>query len=739
MSRIAGNLKNRFERFYKLMFAHGSVRNGREDAVGEDIGSKNVKAAVPLFLIYLMAFLFGRTLFANTIAPLGPALYVSYRTTLGDLSFLAALAVLAGSASLRQINHLIPAVLSVAAITVLVKPGKKSNYTRISDSLIAGFCVFMARAGTGLLNSPNLFMYLAAFIEGMCTMVCGLAFISAFSSAGSRSEQGLSTNKTNQAFVVLGLFAVGGLQGISVLNLDIGIITAMAGTLVMAYARGPATGSLTGFVCGLVSCLAGGEDPLLIGLLGAAGVLAGIGGWFGRPGAVLGYLSAGLALSFYGESASAISYRLLEQIVSIAAIAFINKNVRESLQRYIPNIDVYPGAGTGLSKPANSPVNEGTPKLVAVSNVFHELGRLFSDSGAAQTKTQNTLPNELAAGLDSVIKHLVDMVCQDCPNRPFCWEEHFAETYEGFAGLARKARLTGRLGLSSTDSPVADKCSRFRELIIHMNHEMDIERLERRLTTIDSETAGCLAFQYKCLGHIISGDKLPGGTSARLANSRPLRLSVKGTTIPASGVDKAGDMWLRYDLDRGKTLLVLADGMGKGDAAAKQSKDAIRLLKSLIDCGLDYTSCISFLNSALYVAWRPDSFVALDCLVIDSQVERAYFYKLGAPPSFIRKADGNVLVVRGSKPPAGAVTDILCYGTSEPVSPGDLIFLVSDGVFRSSPVPARSEHMIMTRLGRLKDNVLENCVRSLVNHCLRYQRQAPDDDITVVGALIEGV
>lgn len=739
MSRIVGNLKNRFRRSYKLMFAHRRARDAREDAVSGGIGGRNVRAVVPLFLIYLMAFLFGRTLFAHTIAPLGPAFYVSYRTTLGDLSLLAGLAVLAGSASLRQINQFLPAVLSITAITVLVKPGKKSNYTRISDSLIAGFCVFMARIGTGLFNSPNLSTYLAAFIEGMCTMVCGLAFISAFSSGASRSEQGLSTSKTNQAFVVLGLFAVGGLQGISILNLNLGTITAMAGTLVIAYARGPAAGSLIGFACGLVSCLTGGEDPLIIGLLGAAGVLAGIGGWFGRLGAVLGYLSAGLALSFYGESASAVSYRLLEQIVSIAAIAFVNKDVRESLQKYIPGIDVYPRAGPEPSKSADLPVNEGVAKLAAVSNAFYELGRLFSDGDAAQTKMPNTPVNELGAGLDSIIKHLVDTVCHDCLNRPFCWEEHFGETYEGFAGLVRKATLSGRLGLSGDDSPVADRCSRFRELIIHVNHEKEVERLERRLATIDSETAGCLAFQYSSLGQLLSGDKLASGTGARLASTRPLRLSVKGTTIPASGVDKAGDMWLRYDLDKGKTLLVLADGMGKGDAAAKQSKDAIRLLKSLIDCGLDHTSCISFLNSALYLAWRPDSFVAIDCLVIDSQVERAYFYKLGAPPSFIRKVDGNVLVVRGSKPPAGAVTDILCYGTSEPVSPGDLIFLVSDGVFRSSPVPARSEHMIMTRLGRLKDNVLENSVRSLVNHCLRYQRQAPDDDITVVGALIEGV
>ena len=98
-----------------------------------------------------------------------------------------------------------------------------------------------------------------------------------------------------------------------------------------------------------------------------------------------------------------------------------------------------------------------------------------------------------------------------------------------------------------------------------------------------------------------------------------------------------------------------------------------------------------------------------------------------------------MLAVRGSTPPAGAVTDTLCYGTSEPIAPGDMIFLVSDGVFRSSPVPARSEQMLMGRIGRLKVNDSDSSVRSLVNHCLRHQGQAPEDDITIVGALFNGV
>ena len=108
-------------------------------------------------------------------------------------------------------------------------------------------------------------------------------------------------------------------------------------------------------------------------------------------------------------------------------------------------------------------------------------------------------------------------------------------------------------------------------------------------------------------------------TSSSSKKSPSLKLSVKGTTNAASGVEKPGDMWVRYDLDPGRTLLILVDGMGKGEIAAKQSRDAVRLLKSLIDCRLDHTTCISFLNSTLHLAWRPDSFVALDCVVIDAR------------------------------------------------------------------------------------------------------------------------
>ncbi len=780
MTKMTDFIKNQLAR---------TRRRPRQEPTGqsleEPIGGQ--KSIIPLYLLYIMAFLLGRARIIGSLIPFGPGFYVAYRTVLGGLSILAGAAVLAGTASLRQWSLLIPATLSMIGITLLSREEKRTGYPRIVNALIAGFCVFMARTVAGLATGLSFSLYLSAFIEALCTMVSGLIFISAFDMASGAEKQGLLSKKTGQALLLLSLFAIGGFQGIRLLDLDIGVMISMAGTLALAYASGPSVGALTGVLCGLVVCMTGVENPEIIGQLGVIGAIAGFGGKLGKLEATLGYLSAGLALAFFSDSASLIRHRLIEQIMASAVILFITPGIRAYL------VESVFGFAPGLRQTDRraGPDAVSTEKTVAgpapVFDVLSELGRLFDEAsvsraesgglsglddfgsdkavlggqtaggrvlgitasgaalhGAGKRADRRSLGRDIEAqashDLDTAtIKHLFDKVCHDCGNRGFCWEERFGETYENFTNLARKARLTGKIGLYDSSLALADTCGRFREMVLHLDYEKHIDRLEKQLSSIESDTIGCLAYQFRCLSQL-KLDTYPGGVTGACGDKSPsLKISVKGTTIAASGVERPGDTWVRYDLDAGRTLLVLVDGMGKGEIAAKQSRDAVRLLKSLIDCRLDHTTCISFLNSTLHLAWRPDSFVALDCVVIDAGVERVYFYKLGAPPSFIRKRDGNVLVVRGSNPPAGAVTHVFCHGTSEPIGPGDLIFLVSDGVFRSSPVPARAEHMLMMRLGRLKEGSLGDHVKSLVNHSLRYQRQMPNDDITVVGVLIESI
>ena len=72
-------------------------------------------------------------------------------------------------------------------------------------------------------------------------------------------------------------------------------------------------------------------------------------------------------------------------------------------------------------------------------------------------------------------------------------------------------------------------------MVLHLstNH---IDRLEKRLASIESDTIGCLAYQFKCLGRLRADVDRTGYRCNGKRNS--LTISVKGTTIPASGVEK---------------------------------------------------------------------------------------------------------------------------------------------------------------------------------------------------------
>ena len=307
MSKVTSFLQDKF-----------NLRRRRSRQAPDEAGNEGLvelargqKSMIPLYLVYVIAFLLGRVQIIGTLSPFGPGFYVG--RTVRWVFHTSAVAVLAGTASLKQWELLIPAGISMAGNTLLVRDEDKAGYGRVANASIAGFCVFMARAITGIATGLNLSLYLSAFMEALCTIVSGLIFISAFDRASGTEKPGWRSGRVGQALMLMGLFAVGGLQGVKLFNLDIGVIVIMAATFALAYACGPSVGALTGILGGLVACMTGLESPEIIGQLGVIGVLSGLGGKLGKLEATLGYLSAGLTMAFFSDSASLIRHMLMEQ------------------------------------------------------------------------------------------------------------------------------------------------------------------------------------------------------------------------------------------------------------------------------------------------------------------------------------------------------------------------------------------------------------------------------------------
>lgn len=683
-----------------------------------------------------LGLLLGRTAFADSLSPFGPALYAGTRTLGGSIGVFAGLGVLAGSATRGDWLLLGYHALAIILVSLLLKPDLSGHYPKALDSIIAGAVVAVSRGIVSTIDSPTLYAYLFALLEGLCAVIIAYLSKAAFSYAKDMSPA--QKERSSESLLVLILFALGGLAGIGVHGMNIATAAVMSCTLIAGYAAGPGPGAVSGMAGGLVVALTGIEDPGIIGVLGISGVLAGIGGWFGKIEAVLGYLSGGLLMSLYTDPGRPLvsAQRLLMQAVAAVPVFLMGNSVAREISQRFPVLS--------QARRSEKPKFDFEPlriRIAAVSHALTEMGDML-DQAASTALAEPRSPEDsglLGAQAVMPLKQVAERVCRGCDRRPTCWEDEFGDTYEAFSAFIRQLSISGHVSSENDVSGLSDRCVRFPEVVAEMNHHREIQRLTTRISMMDRETKESIAFQYKCLGRLLASRPVPASEEKRRSSRPGLKVTVKGETIPAAGGISAGDNWVKYDLDRRRMLLALVDGMGKGDKAAKQSRDTLEILKALLYCGLDYDSSISFLNSALFLAGTPDSFVAVDCLLIDQETERAYFHKLGAPPSFIRKKDGNVLVVRGQKPPAGAFSRVSSVSTSEPVSPGDFILMVSDGVFRSSPIPARAEQHIVSRLRRSKDESLDVLVKSLVGRGQRPKGLEPADDVTVVGVRIDRV
>lgn len=685
------------------------------------------------YLAMALGFLLGRTAFADSLSPFGPALYAGARGVGGTVAVFVGLGVLAGSAALGRWDILGYHALSMLLTTVLIRPDRKRNYPAALDALIAGASIAVSRGIVNAVESPTLYAFMFALLEGMCAVVLSILARSALERA--KDQTPLQLERRSESLLVLLLLAIGGLSGFMVFGISVATITVMIATLLAGHGAGPGPGAIAGLSGGLVLSLTGMEDPGIIGMLGASGVLAGIGGWFGKVESVLGYLSAGLLMSLYSNAATPLisAQRLAAQAVASIPMFFVTPKAARALAGRFPLL-----AQARHPEKLRIEIEPSRLRAAAVSHALSEVSSMLAASSGAQPQSQegNLLPSPSASAL---LKQVTERVCRQCERQPVCWEDEFGDTYQAFSDFIMQMAVSGRVSSASDTSGLADRCLRFSEVIAEISHYRELERLQSRLKAMDGETRECLAFQYKCLGQLLSPRLSAEKAETRRTPRSRLKVTLRGDTLPAEGGEKAGDIWVKYDLDPHRVLAVLVDGMGKGEKAAEQSRETLSVLKSLLDCGLDYDSCVSFLNSALFLSCRPDSFVALDCLLVDQETERAYFHKLGAPPSFIRKKDGNVLVVRGQKPPAGAFSSVPAFATSEPIAPDDTIFMVSDGVFRSSPIPARAEHLLVSKLRRLKDEPLEAAVKALLGYGQKVRGQEPPDDVTVVAARIDRV
>ena len=422
-----------------------------------------------------------------------------------------------------------------------------------------------------------------------------------------------------------------------------------------AYDRGPAAGAAFGLGLGLMAELCGSRLPLTAAL-GLAGLAAGSRQGRRRTGAALAFLLA--------AGAAALAERqplpmLPETAAGVALFLAVPG-------RFIAGKRVRPAVPPPEERKAPAPWRLRLDRTAAA------LRDLYDSIGRAAPAAADENPA-------IVFDRSAEKVCRGCALCELCWQKDYTGTFSAMNDATPYLLERGRALAKDFPEYFTGRCIHLQDLLAAINAELSAFLLRRQYRRQLEETRRSARGQYAQLSELLTATAAGLEASAPAMGAEGLVCRVGAALRPKAGETVCGDTVASFYTDRGLWCLVLADGMGSGEPARKESALICRLLQQFLEAGVAPEAALKTLNSAMGLRGADSgAFTTVDLCVYDPSAREAAFYKCGAAPSYLKRG-GVVRRITGASLPMGLQgppPDV----TRAPLAPGGFAVMVSDGV-----------------------------------------------------------
>lgn len=634
------------------------------------------------------------------------------------------------------------AALDALALAVLVLLGRQVPAAHpagaAGQAALAALVAGGVRAGLAPVAAAELLV--AAFqaaCAGLLAPVFGAALAAVERLVRSRAD-GWPVSLAVEDLLAVGTLAAAlllGLSGLPAGPLDPGL--ALAGTLILGAASVGGVGlaaAVAGCYAALAS-LAGGVDP--VGALAqvTGGVLAGVLRGFGPAGTVGGYGLASLALSALYERPEEAS-RTLASVLAGAGLFLALPRLRSPrgprwnlppVRLRLPLRPVPPWDGAAPRVPAAVPAGPAAgAALSGIARVCQELARAVAEAVPAPPADRR----QGRPGLAELVGAVASRACRGCPLGKACWERDFLRSYAGIAAALGRCAEAGTVSERDLPEHLRRRCPR-RPALLAAIRETCADgggTLREGPPPGMGDERHLVAAQLRALGEALA--RL-ASREARPPEPRRLAYRVGLARVPRDGSRVSGDSCLARTLEDGRLVLALSDGMGSGWRAARQSRTAVQLLEQMLAAGFAEDDAVRAINAALMLRSGAEVFATLDLALVDLACGHACFVKVGASPSFLRRA-GRVTVLRCATPPAGVLPELDVRVDRRSLLPGDLLVMTSDGVLLAWEDPDAAEAWLAGYLSSLASDDPRRVAAAVVEEALRRYGGKPRDDLTVM-------
>ena len=198
----------------------------------------------------------------------------------------------------------------------------------------------------------------------------------------------------------------------------------------------------------------------------------------------------------------------------------------------------------------------------------------------------------------------------------------------------------------------------------------------------------------------------------------------------------SGDSYSTIELGMGKYAIAISDGMGNGERAHHESNETLQLLRKILLSGIEEKVAIKSVNSILSLRTTDEIFSTLDLAIIDLQDASSRFLKIGSTPSFIKRGN-QIKKIQASNLPIGIIQEFEVDVVSEQLKAGDLLVMMSDGVFEGPRHVENYELWMKRKLKELQTDEPQEIADLIMEEVIRSGTGEIKDDMTIIVARLE--
>lgn len=192
----------------------------------------------------------------------------------------------------------------------------------------------------------------------------------------------------------------------------------------------------------------------------------------------------------------------------------------------------------------------------------------------------------------------------------------------------------------------------------------------------------------------------------------------------------SGDNYSFYEVENGRMVAILSDGMGSGEKACGDSERVIEKMERLLEAGFRKETAVQMINGALVAAGQEENLSTLDLCDINLYTGACEFMKVGAACSYIKRGR---LVDRLSALnfPLGVFGQIEMESQHRVLQSGDYVIMLSDGILDALS-QGIGEEMLPEIIGRLEYTNPNEIANQILTYCLKQSSGQVRDDMTVL-------